>query len=257
MRTTVVCGSVVIRLLIKRQRLARGPRADGIRFYRVTETENAAPRLSLYPSTGSDPRNLRNNHAICPPNGEKRCRCAKRASVRAWSNRRTGARAKLRRLGMLGRMSVRRCLLTLAVLTCTACSLLPDLDENVDSLNRPAKGVASYNKPYRVKGKSYVPLLSAIGYKERGRASWYGSESGKRTASGARFDPRGFTAAHKTLPIPCRVRVTNLRNGRQVDVLVTDRGPFAEGRLIDLSKAAAEQIGMRGTAEVSVEYLAG
>ncbi|OAI19966.1 MULTISPECIES: septal ring lytic transglycosylase RlpA family protein [Methylomonas] len=152
---------------------------------------------------------------------------------------------------------LRRCVLALTVLAFAGCSLLPDLEESDDSANRPAGSGARYNRPYRVKGKTYVPLQSAVGYKERGRASWYGAESGPRTASGIRFDPRGLTAAHKTLPIPCKVRVTNLRNGRQVDVVITDRGPFSPDRLIDLSKAAAERIGMRGTAEVTIEYLGG
>lgn len=113
----------------------------------------------------------------------------------------------------------------------------------------------SYNQPYRVKGKTYVPLQTASGYKAKGVASWYGSESGKHTASGIRFNPRGLTAAHKTLPIPSKVRVTNLRNGRSVNVIINDRGPFVGNRLIDLSQAAAKQIGMKGMDEVSVEYI--
>lgn len=98
-------------------------------------------------------------------------------------------------------------------------------------------------------------MASAAGYKEVGTASWYGSESGNRTATGARFRAQNLTAAHKTLPLPCKVRVTNLHNGRSVDVLVNDRGPFKKGRLIDLSKAAARRIGIRGLAKVKVEYL--
>lgn len=121
----------------------------------------------------------------------------------------------------------------------------------------PAVGKAAYNKPYRVKGKAYAPLRTASGYKAKGVASWYGSESGNRTASGVRFDPNGLTAAHKTLPIPSKVRVTNLRNGRHVDVVINDRGPFSSNRLIDLSKGAAEHIGMSGLTEVTVEYLDG
>lgn len=114
---------------------------------------------------------------------------------------------------------------------------------------------APYNRPYTVRGKTYYPLPSAEGYKERGIATWYGSESGNRTAMGTRFRPNGLSAAHKTLPLPTKVRVTNLRNGRYVDVLVNDRGPFKKGRLIDLSKGAAQKIGLRGKAEVEVESL--
>ncbi|CAD6877296.1 Septum-associated rare lipoprotein A [Methylomonas albis] len=115
---------------------------------------------------------------------------------------------------------------------------------------------ASYNKPYTVKGVTYYPLVSANGYRETGLASWYGAESGNRTADGSRFDPQGFSAAHRTLPIPSKVRVTNLRNGRYVDVVVNDRGPFSPNRLIDLSQGAAKQIGMNGLTEVEVSYLA-
>ncbi|EIC28694.1 septal ring lytic transglycosylase RlpA family protein [Methylomicrobium album] len=114
---------------------------------------------------------------------------------------------------------------------------------------------AAYNRPYQVKGKTYYPMTSAAGYEEVGTASWYGSESGNRTATGSRFRSQRLTAAHKTLPLPCKVRVTNLHNGRSVDVLVNDRGPFKKGRLIDLSQAAARRIGIRGLAKVKVEYL--
>lgn len=114
---------------------------------------------------------------------------------------------------------------------------------------------ASYNRPYTVKGKTYYPLLSANGYREKGLASWYGAESGNRTASGSRFNPKGLSAAHKTLPIPSRVRVTNLSNGRSIDVVVNDRGPFYDDRLIDLSRGAAQQIGVRGLTEVEIQSL--
>jgi rare lipoprotein A len=114
---------------------------------------------------------------------------------------------------------------------------------------------AAYNKPYKIKGKTYSPMHTATGYKANGKASWYGTESGNRTASGVRFDPEGLTAAHKTLPIPSKVRVTNLRNGRYVDVIINDRGPFNDTKLIDLSQGAAKQIGMRGATDVKVEYL--
>lgn len=128
------------------------------------------------------------------------------------------------------------------------------------SLSRPqstAPHNKPYNKPYKVRGQTYYPMSSAVGYKERGIASWYGSESGNRTAMGTRFNPHGLTAAHKTLPLPSKVRVTNLRNGRSVDVIVNDRGPFKKNRLIDLSHGAAKRIGLhkQGLTEVRVEYL--
>lgn len=114
---------------------------------------------------------------------------------------------------------------------------------------------APYNKPYKVRGKTYYPMSSAVGYSEKGIASWYGAESGNRTAMGTRFYPQGISAAHKTLPLPTKVRVTNLRNGRTIDVIVNDRGPFKRNRLIDLSHGAAKKIGLRGLTEVRVEYL--
>ena len=94
------------------------------------------------------------------------------------------------------------------------------------------------------------------GYRQRGVASWYGPEfHGRRTASGERFDQEGLTAAHRSLPLGTRVRVTNLENGRSVIVTVTDRGPFVRGRVIDLSRGAARRLGIlrAGTARVRVE----
>ncbi|MCB1986392.1 MAG: septal ring lytic transglycosylase RlpA family protein [Nitrosomonas sp.] len=116
---------------------------------------------------------------------------------------------------------------------------------------------AAYNKPYTVRGQKYHPMRSAEGYVETGIASWYGSESGDRTAMGTRFNPHDLTAAHKTLPLPTKVRVTNLRNGRSVNVVVNDRGPFKRNRIIDLSHGAAKKIGLdkQGIAKVKVEYL--
>jgi rare lipoprotein A (peptidoglycan hydrolase) len=94
----------------------------------------------------------------------------------------------------------------------------------------------------------------------RGTASWYGVPDGfhgRRTASGEIFNAYGLSAAHKSLPFGTRVRVTNLNNGRSVELRVTDRGPFVPGRIIDLSQGAAAKIGMisTGTAPVKVEIL--
>jgi rare lipoprotein A len=114
---------------------------------------------------------------------------------------------------------------------------------------------AAYNRPYTIKGKTYYPMRSAIGYSARGIASWYGSESGNRTAMGTRFRPEGLTAAHKTLPLPTKIRVTNLQNGRSVVVTVNDRGPFKHNRLIDLSFGAAKRIGLSGLTKVKIDYI--
>ena len=95
--------------------------------------------------------------------------------------------------------------------------------------------------------------LSPGGYSAEGKASYYGARHhGNKTASGERFDQHALTAAHRSLPFGTRVRVTNLRNDKQVVVRINDRGPFAKGRVIDLSRAAAAAIGLvqSGTAQV-------
>ena len=113
----------------------------------------------------------------------------------------------------------------------------------------------AYNRPYRVKGVMYYPMLSAKGYSEIGVASWYGSESGNKTSMGTHFRPEGVSAAHKTLPLPSKVRVTNLHNGRSIVLVVNDRGPFKRGRIIDLSQGAARRIGVKSLAKVKIDYL--
>ncbi|MBM4221132.1 MAG: septal ring lytic transglycosylase RlpA family protein [Gammaproteobacteria bacterium] len=103
-------------------------------------------------------------------------------------------------------------------------------------------------------------MPSSEGYRQTGIASWYGKDfHGKRTSSGTIYNMYEFTAAHKTLPLPSLVRVTNTANGRSVVVTVDDRGPFVKGRLIDLSYAAARELDIvrAGTAEVEVEALGG
>ncbi|MDQ6986239.1 MAG: septal ring lytic transglycosylase RlpA family protein [Mariprofundaceae bacterium] len=113
-------------------------------------------------------------------------------------------------------------------------------------------------KPYRIAGRMYYPLQSATGYNETGTGSWYGRDfHGKLTANGERYDMHALSAAHKTLPLPTLVRVTNLENGRSVVVRVNDRGPFVKSRLIDLSYAAANALGYtkQGTARVRVQVL--
>ena len=118
----------------------------------------------------------------------------------------------------------------------------------------------SGNPPfYEVAGKRYVVLESAAGYSERGVASWYGPNfHGGRTATGETYDMNAMTGAHPTLPLPTWVQVTNLQNGRSVVVRLNDRGPFSKNRIIDLSRAAAEQLDMlrTGTAMVEVRSLA-
>jgi len=112
-------------------------------------------------------------------------------------------------------------------------------------------------KPYQVKGKWYTPK-SDTKYSKTGLASWYGPKfNGGRTASGEIYDMNHLSAAHKTLPLPSYVRVTNLDNDTSVIVRVNDRGPFVSGRIIDLSKKAAEMLDVTGAgvANVKVDYV--
>ena len=114
------------------------------------------------------------------------------------------------------------------------------------------------HSPYTVLGKTYTVLASSKGYHERGMASWYGTKfHGRRTSSGEPYDMHLATAAHKSLPLPSYVKVTNLDNGRKMIVRVNDRGPFHEGRIIDLSYAAAVKLGVdkTGTARVDVRAI--
>ena len=111
--------------------------------------------------------------------------------------------------------------------------------------------------PYTVLGKNYYVRESAKGYSERGVASWYGAKfNGRSTSSGEIYDMCAFTAAHKTLPLPSFVRVTNLDNGRSLIVRVNDRGPFHAGRIVDLSYTAALKLDLlRGVAPVELERI--
>lgn len=112
-------------------------------------------------------------------------------------------------------------------------------------------------KPYEVRGRRYVPKVDPK-YNEVGLASWYGAaHQGKPTANGERFDRFEVSAAHKTLPLPSVVEVTNLENGKKLRVRVNDRGPFVDGRIIDLSQEAARKLGFekKGVAKVRVRYL--
>ncbi|WP_293844633.1 septal ring lytic transglycosylase RlpA family protein [Sphingopyxis sp.] len=104
---------------------------------------------------------------------------------------------------------------------------------------------------YAIRGTTYVPA-AAPGYDALGYASWYGSESGNRTANGEQFRPGWITAAHTTLPLPTYVEVTALDTGRRIIVRVNDRGPFAQGRIIDLSRGAAELLGIKAQGHAAV-----
>jgi rare lipoprotein A len=122
---------------------------------------------------------------------------------------------------------------------------------------RPPAAKPGYPKPYKVLGQWYQPVSEAKGYKERGTASWYGSDfHGKRTANGEIYDMDRMTAAHKTLPLGTLVRVSNLDNYKEVEVRINDTRPFVQGRIIDLSREAAKRIGMIGAGTARVEVAA-
>jgi rare lipoprotein A len=112
--------------------------------------------------------------------------------------------------------------------------------------------------PYVIDGVTYEVIKDYRNYREQGTASWYGAKfTGHETSNGEFYDVYQATAAHKTLPIPCFARVTNLENGKSIVVRVNDRGPFHSDRLIDLSYAAAVKLGYMeiGTARVEVEVI--
>ena len=173
-------------------------------------------------------------------------------------------------------MRAARVLLLVALLALPGCSLLrrgPEAPSPGAGVPAPPRDLAAipdavprdeprsrYGNPetYEVFGRKYRVMKSSKGHVERGLASWYGPGfHAERTSSGEPYDMYAMTAAHKTLPIPCFVRVTNLENGRSVVVRVNDRGPFVGDRIIDLSYTAAWKLDMlrAGTAKVEIRVL--
>jgi rare lipoprotein A len=142
----------------------------------------------------------------------------------------------------------------LALLTGCSTSIVNDGTPTLDKYAKRA-----YNKPYEIKGVWYYPQ-PVYEYAEEGLASFYGGGDvfhGRTTSTGEVFSMHGMNAAHKTLPLPCVVRVTNLDNGRTLDLKVNDRGPFIGSRIIDLSRKAARVLGFenKGIQKVRVETL--
>lgn len=130
-----------------------------------------------------------------------------------------------------------------------------------DPNNTVYKGYYKVGKTYNIKGKTYKPYAPKT-FSETGYASWYGLKDGfhgKKTANGDRFNKNLLTAAHKTLPLPCLIKVTNKTNNKSVILMVNDRGPFKKNRIIDVSERAAEVLGFKkqGVTKVKIEYLAG
>ena len=152
------------------------------------------------------------------------------------------------------------CLCVLALLAlagCTETELVIDQSKTVDD-NAP-EGPVTYKigDPYQVGGVWYYPKVD-YSYDQTGIASWYGPGfDGKATANGEIYDENALTAAHNTLPLPTIIRVTNLENGRAIELRINDRGPFAHGRILDVSRRAAQLLGFEtmGTARVRVQVL--
>ena len=131
---------------------------------------------------------------------------------------------------------------------------IPDASPRVEPLSKSGNPVS-----YSVNGQRYFLATNIQNYTETGLASWYGTKfHGNLTSSGEPYNMYQMTAAHKSLPLPSYVSVKNLENDKQVIVKVNDRGPFVDGRIIDLSYAAAQKLGIvrNGTAEVSIEVIA-
>jgi len=157
----------------------------------------------------------------------------------------------------------------------TGCSLLPGVKQYDTLENGPGRIMPSNNSvdarsdafselgnksPYSVNGRFYYVMEDPAHYRARGKASWYGNKfHGRKTSSGETFDMYTMTAAHRNLPLPTYLEVTNLDNGNVAIVKVNDRGPFVDDRLIDLSYAAAVKLGMmeKGTAPVEVRAITG
>ncbi|MFZ5791935.1 MAG: septal ring lytic transglycosylase RlpA family protein [Pseudomonadota bacterium] len=162
---------------------------------------------------------------------------------------------------MQGVRSIAASISTAAALMLAGCAeteLVLNSSKVVTKPETPARPAYKVGQPYQVAGVWYYPKVD-YNYDETGIASWYGPDfNGKPTASGEIYDQNGLTAAHKTLPLPTIVQVTNLENGRSLKLRINDRGPFVNGRIIDVSRRAAQLLGFHdnGTARVRVKVLA-
>jgi len=129
---------------------------------------------------------------------------------------------------------------------------IPDAQPKYEPLSKSA------NRPYVAFDKKYIPMQKIIPFKEEGYASWYGKRyHGRKTSIGETYDMYQMTGAHKTLPLPCYIKVTNLQNKRSVIIRVNDRGPFIDERIVDLSYAAAQRLRIieKGSELVKIEMI--
>ena len=141
---------------------------------------------------------------------------------------------------------------------CAQTQLLVHTAKRISKQDKKPQGYYKIGSPYQIKGKWYYPAVD-YSYNKTGIASWYGPGfDGKMTANGETYNQNALTAAHKTLPMPSIVQVTNLENGRSIKVTINDRGPYAFSRIIDMSRRGAQLLGFhrKGTARVQVEILA-
>lgn len=159
----------------------------------------------------------------------------------------------------MGRLARLSCVFAaLALAACAETTFVVDQSKVVtDDAGTSGPTVYKIGQPYQIGGVWYYPKID-YGYDQSGIASWYGPGfDGKATATGETYDENALTAAHQTLPMPTLVRVTNLENGRAIELRINDRGPFANGRIIDVSRRAAQLLGFEnaGTARVRVQVL--
>ena len=150
-------------------------------------------------------------------------------------------------------------LLILIFLSICSCTVITKKNIN-HKVNPKVEKYSKYGNPksYKVFGKKYYTKKTHIGYSEEGIASWYGKKfHGRLTSTREIYNMYKLTAAHKSLPIPCYAKVTNLSNKKSIVVRINDRGPFKKGRIIDLSYAAAKKLGIvsKGIARVHVEAI--
>lgn len=166
------------------------------------------------------------------------------------------------RVRCAGLLKVAVIILCMSVAACSS-KYIPGLGSSSSpppQKSQSPSGKGGTYKPYTVLGQTYYPLGSAEGYSEAGVASWYGPNfHGKKTANGEWYDMYQMTAAHRILPMNTRLVVKNVDNGRTAEVRVNDRGPFVNNRVIDLSYAAADALGVvgPGTARVSLQTVPG
>ena len=170
------------------------------------------------------------------------------------------------RSGSWARNTIRLGLFVCAATLLNACAETQFIAQTVKQIAKKGEaqkqktsyGKYKIGKPYQIKGVWYYPKEN-FEYDETGIGSWYGPKfHGRKTANGETYDMNGVSAAHRTLPLPSFVRVTNLDNGRTLNLRINDRGPYAHGRILDLSRRAAQLLGFekQGTARIRVRILA-